>query len=81
MWILMEEVSSVNDNGEIGRTFHTAPIRCSESFDMMHIYMMAYVVELGTQGFSAEPMTDNMFVRLRSKMYVRDLYICKVESL
>lgn len=80
MWILMEEVSSVNDNGEIGQTFHTSPIRCSESFDMMYIYMMACVVELGTQGYSAEPMTDNMFVRLRSKMYVKDLYICEADS-
>lgn len=80
MWILMEEISSVNDNGEIGTTFRTGPIRCSESFEMIHICMMAYVVELGTQGYSAEPIIDSISVRLRSEMYVRDLYLCKVES-
>lgn len=80
MWILMEDIASVNDNGEICTTFRTTPIKCSESFEMMRICMMAYVVELGTQGYSAEPITDSMSVRLRSEMYVTDLYICKVES-
>ena len=80
MWILMEEISSVNDNGEIGATFGTTPIKCSESFEMMRICMMAYIVELGTQGYSAEPITDSISCRLRSEMYVRDLYICKTES-
>lgn len=80
MWILMEDIASVNDKGEICQPFRTTPIKCSESFDMIRICMMAYVVELGTQGFSAEPITDSISVRLRSKMYVRDLYITKTES-
>lgn len=77
MWVLMEEIYSVNDNGEIGPMFRATPIECSESFDTMCIAMMAYADELGTQGYSAEPTTIDRYVRLRSNSYVKDLYVRK----